>query len=50
MSNEDARSVSACAPAPVAAEWMPLDALVGQWADFAREPEAVTRCWPAPTR
>ncbi len=42
MSNEDARAVSSCVPAPVAAEWMPLDALVGQWANFAREPQAVS--------
>jgi hypothetical protein len=42
MSNEDTRSIAPCVPAPVAAEWMPLDALIGQWADFAREPQAVS--------
>jgi hypothetical protein len=42
MSNDDARFVSACAPAPVAAEWMPLDGLIGQWAAFASEPQAVS--------
>ncbi len=29
-------------PTPPTAEWMPLDALVAQWADFARLPDAVS--------
>ncbi len=42
MSSHDVRADSSCVPAPVAAEWMPLDALIGQWVNFAREPEAVS--------
>jgi hypothetical protein len=46
MSKHDVRpahaTISTPLPPPPAAEWMPLDALVQEWADFARLPEAMS--------